>query len=216
MADSRTGAMGYAPLFLKHGYAVLSPDSRAHGASGGAIATYGALERRDVHSWIDWLYTNHPPQRLYGLGESMGGSILLQSLAVEPRFRAVAVESAFSSLREIGYDRIAQHFHINLFFKRLLFWPAMDAASIYAQAHYGVDLDSVSALPAVAASATPVLLIHGQQDDNVVADHSDEIEAANPSQVALWRPERAGHAAALGTCPELFEQKIIAWFEQHR
>lgn len=216
MGDSRAGAMGYVPMFLKHGYAVLSPDIRAHGDSGGEIATYGALESRDVRSWVDWLYAHHRAARLYGLGESMGGSILLQALALEPRFHAVATESAFSSLREIAYDRLSQHFHTRLAFGPALYWAAMDSASVYARARYGVDLDSVSAARAVAASATPVLLIHGQADDNVVGEHSYQIAAANPAHVVLWRPERAGHAAALGTCPELFEKRVIAWFDQHR
>ena len=39
VADNREGMIGYAALFLRHGYAVLLPDSRAHGESGGAIAT---------------------------------------------------------------------------------------------------------------------------------------------------------------------------------
>jgi uncharacterized protein len=39
MADNREGVAGYAFMFLQHGYSVLLPDSRAHGASGGAIAT---------------------------------------------------------------------------------------------------------------------------------------------------------------------------------
>jgi alpha-beta hydrolase superfamily lysophospholipase len=34
-ADNRIGAIGYVPLFLKHGYDVLTPDLRAHGDSGG-------------------------------------------------------------------------------------------------------------------------------------------------------------------------------------
>ncbi len=55
VADNRDGMTGYAAMFLKVGYAVLLPDSRAHGESGGAIATYGVLERDDVGQWSRWL-----------------------------------------------------------------------------------------------------------------------------------------------------------------
>jgi hypothetical protein len=48
IGDSRVGSIGYAPMFLNEGYAVLVPDSRAHGASGGAFVTYGLLEKYDV------------------------------------------------------------------------------------------------------------------------------------------------------------------------
>jgi hypothetical protein len=42
-------------MFLAHGYIVLAPDSRAHGESGGDIATYGLLEWDDAHRWVSWL-----------------------------------------------------------------------------------------------------------------------------------------------------------------
>jgi len=45
IADSRTGAAGFATMFLSQGYSVLLPDSRAHGRSGGEFVTYGLLEK---------------------------------------------------------------------------------------------------------------------------------------------------------------------------
>lgn len=42
------GMIGYAELLLTRGSAVLMPDSRAHGQSGGALATYGLLEKDDI------------------------------------------------------------------------------------------------------------------------------------------------------------------------
>src|SRR6266849_10007035 len=38
ITDNREGVAGYGRLFLDHGYAVLLPDARAHGESGGDIA----------------------------------------------------------------------------------------------------------------------------------------------------------------------------------
>jgi hypothetical protein len=49
--DNREGVAGYGGMFLHDGYSVLLPDSRAHGESGGDIATYGIRERQDVHLW---------------------------------------------------------------------------------------------------------------------------------------------------------------------
>ena len=55
IADSRASQAGLAGMFLEHGYTVLVPDSRAHGDSGGALATHGLLEADDVHRWVSWL-----------------------------------------------------------------------------------------------------------------------------------------------------------------
>lgn len=41
ITDNREGVFGYGLMFLERGYAVLLPDARAHGESGGEIATYG-------------------------------------------------------------------------------------------------------------------------------------------------------------------------------
>ena len=35
IGDSKSGSSGFAPMFLSSGYAVLAPDSRAHGEAGG-------------------------------------------------------------------------------------------------------------------------------------------------------------------------------------
>lgn len=42
--DNRAGMLGNADLLLRHGFAVLLPDARPHGISGGDIATYGVME----------------------------------------------------------------------------------------------------------------------------------------------------------------------------
>ena len=47
IADSRSSSVGFAPMFLRQGYAVLVPDSRAHGNSGEFV-TYGLLEKYDA------------------------------------------------------------------------------------------------------------------------------------------------------------------------
>ncbi len=46
VSDNRAGMLGPAKMLLQQGYEVLLPDARDHGASGGAIATYG-VERAE-------------------------------------------------------------------------------------------------------------------------------------------------------------------------
>src|ERR1700722_5951243 len=45
VGDNRQGMMGFAEVFLSNGFAVLVPDSRAQGESGGDFPTYGLKER---------------------------------------------------------------------------------------------------------------------------------------------------------------------------
>src|SRR5215470_12834198 len=62
ITDNREGVAGYGKLFLDHGYAVLLPDARAHGESGGDLATYGVKESDDFHRWVSWIYERESPR----------------------------------------------------------------------------------------------------------------------------------------------------------
>ncbi|MGA2183108.1 MAG: alpha/beta fold hydrolase [Bryobacteraceae bacterium] len=215
MADSRLSGLGYARLLLRHGYRVLAADERGNGSSGGAIETFGVLERRDTHAWADWLFANTPTTRLYGLGESMGAGVLLESLASERRFRAVVAECAFQNFREVAYDRVSQHFGTRLAFKRPLYFGVIESGFLYARWRYGIDLDDASPEDAVAATRTPVLLVHGLADDNVYPVQSERMAARNPARVSLWEPPKSCHTCALGAVPEEFERRVIGWFQGH-
>ena len=55
VADNRIGVVGQLEFLLRDGYSVVMMDARAHGVSGGPIATYGWLERNDTRAIIDEL-----------------------------------------------------------------------------------------------------------------------------------------------------------------
>lgn len=212
VADNREGMGGFGEMFLVQGYSVLLMDARAHGESGGLVATYGVREGGDVHEWVEWLEQNVKPSCVFGLGESMGAALLLQSLRAEPRFCAVVAESPFRNFREIAFERAAQVTHINSHLARLMAAPAIAAGFSYAYFRYGVDFWEASPEDAVAATRVPVLLIHGGNDDNIPPRHSIAIKARNPNAVSLWIVPGAVHTAASSTAPEEFRRRVLEWF----
>jgi len=211
LSDNRIGMTGYAQLLLANGFTVLLPDARAHGASGGQLATYGLLERNDIHHWFDFLSAQSHPHCIFGLGESMGAAELLQSLAVEPRFCAVAAESAFSSFGQIAYDRMGQPFHLGPWFGRTVLRPIVEFAFLYVRWKYRFDMQQASPEDSVAATKIPVLLIHGEIDSNIPPRHSRRIGARNPN-VVLWEVPDADHCGAISAAPREFEQRLLTWF----
>ena len=214
VGDNRTGMSGYARLFLSSGYRVLMPDSRAQGESGGKFATFGLLERNDVHQWVNWLYSQDPPSCVFAFGESMGAAIILQSLALEPRFCAVAVESPFANFDEIAEERLNQAVRAGPWFARTLGRPLVELAFLYARVRYKVDLRSSSPAKAIAASNTPVLMIHGDSDTNILPENSKRLHRMSRDS-ELWIVPGAGHGGAWATQPTEFEQRVPAWFESH-
>lgn len=213
LGDNRIGMSGYAELLLAHGYTVLLPDARAHGVSGGAVATFGFLERHDIHDWVDFLSAAAHPRCIYGMGESMGAAQLLQTLQIESRFCAVVAESAFSTFREIAYDRMGQPFHLGPWVGRTVLRPLVEVAFLHARWKYGLRMAEISPENAVASSHVPVLLIHGQIDGNIPIRHSRAIHGRAP-QTVLWEVPGADHCGAMAAAPQEFERRIVGWFGQ--
>lgn len=210
---NRLGMVGYAQLLLAHGYAVLMPDSRAHGDSGGPVATYGLLERDDIHQWLTWLTQHEHPHCIFGLGESMGAAELLQSVP-DTRFCAVAAESPFSSFREIAYDRVGQFFHTGPWLGRTLFRPLIETAFLYTTWRYHLRMDQVSPEAAVRTTHVPIFLIHGRNDRNIPVRHSRRLHAADPA-IVLWEVADTDHCGAISTHPIEFQTRLLAWFASH-
>ena len=215
ITDNREGVAGYGHLLLQHGYAVLLPDARGHGESGGELATYGVKESDDVHRWVSWINEHDPTQCIYGFGESYGAALMLQSLAVENRFCAVAVESPFSTAREMSYERVSGPLHLGPWFGRTLGRPAIWSAVLYAHVRYGINLLQPSPLEAAEHSTVPVLLIHGDADKNIAPRHSQLIAAAAPNHTELWLVPHAGHTMAWAAAHSEFESRLLGWFASH-
>ncbi|HEY2933600.1 MAG TPA: alpha/beta fold hydrolase [Acidobacteriota bacterium] len=209
-SDNRAGALSFARLFLRREFDVLLPDSRAHGESGGEIATYGFLEGRDVSSWIDWLVTENRPRHIYALGESMGAAILLRTLCRDARLDAVIAEAPFCNFREVAFDRVGQQFRSGNWVGRILFRPAVEVGFVYARLKYGADLGQVAPEECVTQTRTKILMIHGDDDHNIPLRHCLRISGRSKN-VELWRVPGAGHTEVFGRQPTQFEQRVCRW-----
>jgi uncharacterized protein len=217
-SDNRAGMLGPADLLLQHGFLVLLPDARAHGSSGGMVATYGIEESDDIRDWFQWIMRTESPHCVDALGDSMGGAQLLQSLNEERGYCAVVAESPFANFREAAFDRMGQQFGIGAWAGRTLMRPAVEIGFAYARWKYRVDLAKDAPDMVVANTSVPVLLIHGLQDDNLPSRHSEMIVAENHGRdpnVELWEPASAGHCGAAAAEPREYERRVIDWFESH-
>jgi alpha-beta hydrolase superfamily lysophospholipase len=211
VSDNRTGVLGAADLLLRHGLSVVMMDSRAHGESGGDMATYGWKERYDTVSIANALYASEPVRHLFALGVSMGAAIALQSAGVEPRIEGVVAEDPFADLREVSYD-----------YAGLRMWPLLGKtyfrpASIFAMRSMseagGFNPDDVSPVKAVAERPFAVFLICGTRDNTIPCRHAERIYAAATGPKELWIVPGAFHASALGQDPAEYEKRVVSFFE---
>src|SRR5271170_7991278 len=213
VSDNRTGDLGHAEFLLRHGYSVVMMDSRAHGASGGDMATYGWKERYDTVAITDALYATEKVRHLYAHGVSMGAAIALQSAAVEPRIAAVSAEDPFASLREVSYDYAG--LDVSPLLGKTLFRPASIFAMRAVARTGGFSPDEVSPEKAVVQRPFPVLLICGTNDHRIPCRHAEAIYGAATGPKELWIVQGAGHASALGQAPAEYENRVVSFFEKY-
>jgi fermentation-respiration switch protein FrsA (DUF1100 family) len=213
VGDSRGSAMGFAPLFLGEGYGVLAPDSRAHGDSGGELITFGILERHDTLAWVRWM-RSQGCHKIYGLGESLGGAVLIQAAAEESAFDAIVAEGAFADIQDAAEDRLQKMVPVRLLGGPLAWMVAVNGRW-YTRLVYGFDLAEASPLQAMPHVHSPVLLIHGTADDQTPPEHSKRLTAANPRMTSLWLVDGAYHTGAYARAPREFERRVLTWFAAH-
>ncbi len=220
VADNRVGVIGQSEFLLRAGYSILMMDARAHGASGGPMATYGWLERNDTPAIIDALLASErdryisvqmsSPQHIFALGESMGSGIVLQSAAADPRIEAVVAEAPFANVREATYDYAGLRKYPWL--GKTLFVPGTWTLLYRDEKLAGFPVAEVSPVKAVASRAFPVLLICDEKDVALPCRHSEMIYAAARGPKQLWVVPGAFHTAAYGFEPQEFRRRVLSFF----
>ena len=211
VGDTRRGMAVHAGFLLRAGFTVLLPDCRGHGSSGGSVITYGIRESADVHAWVDWFLHQRPIAHLYGLGQSMGAAILIESLPREPRLRAVVADCPFDSFEDVAYYRLEQASGLG----HWAAWPVVETGFLYARAAHGIDLRQASPAAAIRSTTVPILLIHGTADTNTPPSQSEALHALNPQSTTLWLVPGAHHVAALSANPREYVRHVTDWFRSH-
>jgi len=214
VADNRYGMSEHARLLLQHGYGVVMMDSRAHGASGGEIATYGWLERKDASAVIDELERNERPEHLFALGNSMGAGIALQAAGADARIEAVVAEAPFANLQEAAYDYAGLQRWPML--GKTLFAPGAWTLILRGQHLAGFPGREVSPEKSVAVRAFPLLLICDGADMVLPCRHAEKIRRASKGPTEFYRVPGALHTGALGQSPDEFRRRVITFYEEQR
>lgn len=166
---------------VKEGYDLFAFDYRGYGMSEGKTTINGV--HLDADAALDMLM-NLPQankERVFILGQSIGGAIAVYTLAnskYKDRVRALIIDSAPSGYRRIAREKLASLF---------LTWPFQYPLSFLFNNSYSPE-DQIKHI-----SPIPLLIIHGDQD-RIVPRHNSSIlyeKALEPKE--LWIAKGAGH-----------------------
>lgn len=83
---NRDEMLNEAEMLYRHGYGVLIDSVRAHDRSDGELISFGYREMQDLEAWYRYVLTRPDarPDRIGLLGNSMGGSLIIQYASSTP------------------------------------------------------------------------------------------------------------------------------------
>ena len=189
----------YAKNYYDIGYNVLIPDLRSHGLSEGDYIGMGWDDRLDIIDWINTILEYNPNAEIVLHGVSMGAATvsMVSGEDLPSNVKAIVADCGYTSV----WDEFAYQLD-DLF--SLPEFPILNVSSLVAKVRAGYFLGEASTLKQVAKSKTPILFIHGDEDDFVPYYMMEELYNATSSEKEMLTIKNAGHAKASEVDPETY------------
>lgn len=200
-----------AAMLHRHGYGVLISSVRAHDMSDGNLITFGKNEMKDMAAWHTLLRTREDTKQatLGILGNSMGGSIAIQYAADQPDIKAVATNSAFSSLADTIETSIR-------YFTKLPPFPFAPMIQFWAEREGGFRTDEIDAKKWIGRlSPRPVLLMQGGADIVISRSSGQRLFDVAGDPKELWSDPDVAHAKFDTARPREYERRVVGFFDRY-
>lgn len=189
-------------LLSAAGFGVLAFDWPGDGESAGEIH-WGPVERHALAAALTWLDARPDvdPAKVGGLGFSMGGFLMTQVAALDPRLRAVVIEAT-----PADYGEYLHRLHARWGF--VSEWPAYRAVR-----DSGMVLGQMSPRDVIGAIAPrPVFIVGGELDDIVSPAMIDELYAAAGQPKSEWIVPNAHHGGYSAAAALEYRRRLLVFF----
>jgi hypothetical protein len=203
----RAHAQKHARMLAAHGYGVLLFDRRGEGASEGEGNMFGWGGERDIFAAIDFLQDRPDvdPDRIGGLGLSVGGELMLQAAAQDERLAAVVSEGA-------GTRAFLEELHDVPKPEIYLFFPVIalktPAVGLFSNTMPPPQLRDL--VPEIAPR--PTLFIWAPNGGNVETENPAYHRLAGPS-AEIWAIDDARHIGGITARPEEYDRRVTGFFD---
>lgn len=204
----RKGPQAHTRMLARHGYGVLLFDRRGEGESEGDPTSWGWGNEKDIKAGIGFLQrrADVDPERIGGLGLSVGGEMMIQTAAETDALKAVASEGAgMRSVREALDSPSSPDKWLGTPFKVV----ETAATAVFHDAPPPANLGDLVAKVA----PRPLLLMYSGHGQGGEVELSPEFFRAAGTPKTLWKIPGAGHAAGIRAQPDEYERRVVAFFD---
>jgi uncharacterized protein len=207
----RSGTRLQARMLARHGYGVLLFDRRGEGVSEGDWNVFGWQGERDLHAAVRFLQSRDDvdPERIGGIGRSVGGEMLIGAAGESDAFKAVVSEG--SSGRSVRDD------FANLDFSAAnLPGFAIGIVQTAATAVFTNNLPPED-LKGLGSRISPraVFFIYGEHGQGGTEKRPNQgFYAAAGEPKEIWEVPGAQHVGGITTEPAEYERRVIAFFDR--
>ena len=203
---TRQGKLPQARMLVRHGYGLLLLDARGYDGSQGDPNVFGWAGENDIDAAVAWLGRRPgvDADRIGGIGFSVGGEMMLQAAASNPRLRGVVSEGAGS--RSVREDVL----------RGPRGWLALPEAALQTAA---VAVMSGTAPPPALndlvrrIAPRPTFLIYAGRGVDSEELNVDFYRAALAPKT-LWLIPEAGHVGGFQSRPDEYEQRVTRFFDR--
>jgi MYXO-CTERM domain-containing protein len=204
----RSGPQRPARMLARHGYGVLLFDRRGEGRSEGEPNSWGWGGDADVKAAIAYLQRRPDvdPDRIGGIGLSVGGEMMIETAAETGELAAVVSEGAGS--RWYGEDMD----HDGSTLDRVVGAPTL-AVKTAAVAVFADQAPPPHLTDLAAEVEQPLLLIAAPNSPNG-EDLNRRYHAAAGENSTLWEIPESDHVGGLRARPQEYERRVVGFFDE--
>jgi dienelactone hydrolase len=202
----KKGTQNHARMLVRHGYGVLVFDRRGEGTSEGDPNAFGWGFDDDLRGAVDYLRRREDvdPNRVGGLGLSVGGEAFLQTAAETRALRAVVSEGAGS--RSVREDTINASLRT---VPEVWFTGVMTAGTaLFSNRLPPPNLKELAGR----IESTPVFFIYATKGAGGEDNNPDYYEAT-PAPKQIWKIDTS-HTHGLSARPVEYERRVVDFFDR--
>lgn len=201
-AQNMSAHFGFVSWLPAQGFNLFVFDYRGYGTSAGKASREGVHE--DSLAALDYIAARPgiDHNRLLVLGQSLGGANAIAAVGSRsrPGIRAVVIESAFSSYREIVKDKIGAIPLLSLLRAPL---SCLLLGDRYAPDNVVADIAPV-----------PLVIIHGTADGVVPYSHGKRLFELAREPKQLWTLEGGDHTEAFIDAASVYRERLVAFYDE--